>query len=146
MDTTAAVSGMNALGQETRMRAFRLLLNAGAEGVPAGEIARRLGVPQTTMSTHLAQLTRAGLVRSRRASRSIIYIADLAGIRGLLGFLVQDCCQGQPETCGLLLDEVLLHPACCPTPERSAGPALGKSGAGPALGESSAGPALKERA
>src|SRR3954471_15436131 len=102
MDTTAAVSGMNALGQETRMRAFRLLLNAGAEGVPAGEIARRLGVTQTTMSTHLAQRARAAMFRAPRASGSIIYVADLAGIRGLLGFLVQDCCQGQPEICGLL--------------------------------------------
>jgi DNA-binding transcriptional ArsR family regulator len=110
------VASLDALGQETRLRAFRLLLEAGREGVPAGEVARRLGVPQTTMSTHLAQLARAGLVRPRRASRSIIYVADLAGLRGLLGFLVQDCCQGRPETCGLLLDEVLPQAACCPTP------------------------------
>lgn len=111
---------MNALGQETRLRAFRLLLNAGPNGLPAGEIARHLGVPQNTMSTHLAQLTRAGMVASRRESRSIIYVANLTGIRALLSFLVQDCCQGQPETCGLLLDAVLPLAACCPPAKRPA--------------------------
>jgi ArsR family transcriptional regulator, arsenate/arsenite/antimonite-responsive transcriptional repressor len=117
MGLTAAVEAMNALGQETRMRAFRLLVEAGEEGVPAGEIARRLDVPHNTLSTHLAQLTRAGLVRSRRESRSIIYMADLAGIRALLGFLVQDCCHGRPETCAPLLDAVLPLAVCCPAPQ-----------------------------
>ncbi len=116
MDLIAAVEAMNALGQETRMRAFRLLVEAGEEGVPAGEIARRLDVPHNTMSTHLAQLTRAGLVRSRRESRSIIYMADLPSIRALLAFLVQDCCHGRPEACGPLLDAVLPVAACCPAP------------------------------
>ena len=120
MDLSAAVEGMNALGQETRMRAFRLLVEAGEEGVPAGEVARRLDVPHNTMSTHLAQLTRAGLIRSRRESRSIIYMADLAGVRALLAFLVQDCCQGRPEACGPLLDAVLPLSACCPAPMRPA--------------------------
>ena len=104
---------MNALGQETRLRAFRLLVEAGEEGVPAGEIARRLDVPHNTMSTHLAQLARAGLVRSRRRSRSIIYMADLAGTRALLAFLVEDCCRGRPEACGPLLDAALPVAACC---------------------------------
>ena len=112
MDLTAAVEAMNALGQETRMRAFRLLVEAGEEGVPAGEIARRLDVPHNTMSTHLALLARAGLIRARRESRSIIYMADLAGTRALLAFLVQDCCRGRPEACGPLLDAVLPVAAC----------------------------------
>ena len=120
MEMRAAVESMNALGQETRMRAFRLLVEAGEEGLPAGDIARRLGVPHNTMSTHLAQLTRAGLIRSRRESRSIIYVADFAGIRALLAFLVQDCCQGRPEACGSLLDAVLPLAPCCPTPARDA--------------------------
>ena len=124
MDVTVAVEAMNALGQETRMRAFRLLVEAGEEGLPAGDIARRLGVPHNTMSTHLAQLTRAGLIRPRRESRSIIYVADFAGIRALLAFLVQDCCQGQPEACGPLLDAVLPLAACCPAPSRDAAGAL----------------------
>ena len=101
------------------MRAFRLLVEAGEEGVPAGEIARRLDVPHNTLSTHLAQLTRAGLVRSRRESRSIIYMADLAGIRALLAFLVQDCCHGRPEACAPLLDAALPLSACCPAPRRA---------------------------
>lgn len=120
MDLTAAVESMGALGQHTRMRAFRLLVEAGADGIPAGEIARRLGVPHNTLSTHLAQLTRAGLVRARRESRSIIYVADFAGIRALLAFLVEDCCHGRPEACGPLLDAVLPVAACCPTPQRPA--------------------------
>lgn len=119
MDVTAAVEAMNALGQETRMRAFRLLVEAGGEGVPAGEIARRLDVPHNTMSSHLAQLTRAGLIRSRRESRSIIYMADLAGLRALLAFLVQDCCHGRPEACAPLLDAVLPLATCC-APQRPA--------------------------
>ena len=109
---------MGALGQETRLRAFRLLVEAGEEGVPAGEIARRLDVPHNTMSSHLALLTRAGLIRSRRESRSIIYTADFAGIRALLAFLVQDCCRGRPEACGPLLDAVLPVAACCATTGR----------------------------
>lgn len=112
MDITAAVECMGALGQETRLRAFRLLVEAGEEGVPAGEIARRLDVPHNTMSSHLALLTRAGLIRPRRESRSIIYTADFAGVRALLAFLVQDCCRGRPEACGPLLDAVLPAAAC----------------------------------
>ncbi|WP_368040672.1 ArsR/SmtB family transcription factor [Roseicella sp. DB1501] len=102
------------------MRAFRLLVEAGDDGLQSGEIARRLDVPHNTMSTHLAQLTRAGLIRSRRASRSIIYVADFPGIREMLAFLVQDCCQGRPELCGPLLDAALPVAACCPAPQRPA--------------------------
>jgi ArsR family transcriptional regulator, arsenate/arsenite/antimonite-responsive transcriptional repressor len=116
MDVIAATESLAALAQETRLRAFRLLVEAGPEGMPAGEIARRLGVPHNTLSVHLAQLTRAGLARSRRESRSIIYLADLAGVRDLIAFLVQDCCHGRPEACGPLLDAVLPLAACCPAP------------------------------
>ena len=118
MDVLAAVESMGALGQETRLRAFRLLVEAGEEGVPAGEIARRLDVPHNTMSSHLAQLARAGLIRSRRESRSVIYVADFAGIRALLAFLVEDCCRGRSEACGPLLDAALPLAACCPAPQR----------------------------
>lgn len=119
MDVIAAIDRFAALAQDTRLRAFRLLVEAGAEGMPAGEIARRLGVPHNTMSVHLAQLTRAGLIRSRRESRSVIYLADFAGVRALLAFLLQDCCRGRPEACGPLLDAALPAAACCPdTPER----------------------------
>ena len=120
MDDTVATEAFGALAQDTRLAVFRLLVEAGAEGMPAGDIARCLGVPHNTMSTHLAQLTRAGLVRSRRESRSIIYMADLAGIRALLAFLVEDCCQGRPDACAPLLDAVLPLSACCPAPTRPA--------------------------
>lgn len=119
MDINAAIECLGALGQDTRLRAFRLLVEAGEE-VPAGEIARRFGVPPNTMSTHLAQLARAGLIRSHRESRSILYVADIACIRELLAFLVQDCCQGQADACRPLLDAVLPLTACCPASEPAA--------------------------
>jgi DNA-binding transcriptional ArsR family regulator len=89
-----------ALAQEHRLRVFRLLVREGPIGLPAGEIALRLGVRPSTMSSHLAQLERAGLLRSRRDQRRIIYAVDVEGIRKLLAFLIEDCCQGHPEICG----------------------------------------------
>lgn len=97
MDKSAAIRALGGLAQDTRLDAFRLLVRAGDGGMPAGEIARSLGVPHNTMSTHLAVLAGAGLVKSRREGRSIIYRADFAGTRRLLSFLVEDCCAGVPE-------------------------------------------------
>ncbi len=108
----AAIEGFAALAQETRLAAFRLLVEAGPEGLPAGDIARALSVPHNTLSTHLAQLSRAGLVTARREGRQVIFATDFAGMRGLIAFLVEDCCRGRPETCAPLLDAAL--PACCP--------------------------------
>jgi ArsR family transcriptional regulator, arsenate/arsenite/antimonite-responsive transcriptional repressor len=118
MDSKLATNAFGALAQETRLAVFRLLIEAGAEGMPAGEIARHLGTPHNTMSTHLAILARAGLVTSRRESRSVIYAADYAGVRGLIEFLLHDCCKGRPETCAPLLDAALAPAAgrCPPTP------------------------------
>jgi DNA-binding transcriptional ArsR family regulator len=78
--------------------------------LPAGEIARRLDVPQNTMSAHLAILARAGLVKSERHSRSITYRAELEALRALTLFLVKDCCEGRPELCGPLVAELV---PCC---------------------------------
>ena len=116
MDEKLATKAFGALAQDTRLAVFRLLVEAGAEGMPAGEIARRLGTPHNTMSSHLGVLARAGLVTSRRESRSIIYAADYGGIRALIAFMVQDCCKGRPETCAPLLDAALAPAAarCCP--------------------------------
>jgi DNA-binding transcriptional ArsR family regulator len=114
MDTSGAVEALAALAQETRIGVFRLLAGAGAAGLPAGEVARRLGVPHNTMSGHLAILARAGLVAARREGRSMIYAADLAGLRALLGFLLEECCGGRPELCAPLLDAALGETACCP--------------------------------
>jgi DNA-binding transcriptional ArsR family regulator len=92
---------------------FRLLVRAGADGMPAGDIAREVGALPNTLSTHLTILGHAGLVRSRREGRSIIYSADYDGMRALLGFLMDDCCAGRPEICAPLADVV--EPAsCCP--------------------------------
>ena len=106
MDVENAIAALGALAQESRLKAFRLLIERGEEGMPAGEIARRLKVPHNTLSTHLGLLSQAGLVRSRRQGRSIIYAMHVPGIRGLLGFLMQDCCNGRPEVCAPLLDAV----------------------------------------
>jgi DNA-binding transcriptional ArsR family regulator len=107
MDEHTATEAFAALAQETRLRVFRLLLQHGPGGVPAGEIARRLGTPPNTMSTHLAILTRAGLIQARRESRQVFYGVELGGIRQLIAFLVEDCCGGRPGACTPLLDTAL---------------------------------------
>jgi len=94
-----AVDALGALAHETRLAVFRMLVIAGPEGIVAGAIAERLGVPPSTMSHHLATLERAGLVQSARESRLIRYRADYPGMRRLLTFLMQDCCGGAPEMC-----------------------------------------------
>lgn len=111
MEQTNAILALSALAQETRLQVFRLLVTREPEGVPAGELARLVNIPQNTMSAHLAVLARAGLVRGERRSRSIIYRAELVRLRGLVLFLVQDCCGGRPEVCEPLLANLL---PCCP--------------------------------
>ena len=101
-----AVDALGALAHETRLSVFRMLVKAGADGMIAGAIAEHQGVPPSTMSHHLATLERAGLVQSERESRLIHYRADYAGMRRLLAFLMQDCCQGAPETCADLVGEL----------------------------------------
>jgi DNA-binding transcriptional ArsR family regulator len=90
-----------ALAHDVRLTVFRLLLAKSPEGLPAGQIALRLQIPASTLSTHLAQLERAGLLRSWREQRRILYAVDMEGTRRLVGFLVDDCCGGQPELCGI---------------------------------------------
>lgn len=99
METSLAVSTLSALAHDTRLEAFRLLVRAGTNGVPAGKIAKELGIPPATLSFHLAQLVQAGLASSDRQSRSILYSLRIDGIRGLIQFLTEDCCQGRPELC-----------------------------------------------
>lgn len=97
----------SALSQQTRLQVLRLLVKAGTEGMHAGDIADKLGVRQNTMSTNLNILLRAGLVRNEREGRSIRYFADFDGIRGLLSFMMEDCCGGEPELCAPLLDSII---------------------------------------
>ena len=96
-----ALSALAALGQATRLAIFRLLMEREPEGLPAGTLAEAVGCPPNTLSSHLAILARAGLVRGVRNGRSIIYHADVEGMRALMSFLVTDCCNGHPELCDL---------------------------------------------
>ena len=99
MDENNAIDVFEALSNETRLDAFRLLVKAGPEGLPAGEISESLGVVQNTMSTHLHKLARAGIVTSRRKSRHIIYSVDFATVRELILFLMDDCCGNSAAVC-----------------------------------------------
>ncbi|MDD3836690.1 MAG: metalloregulator ArsR/SmtB family transcription factor [Phenylobacterium sp.] len=113
MEFENAIDALGALAHPGRLSVFRLLVQAGAEGMPAGEVARALDTPANTMSTQLAILARAGLVRSRRESRSIIYMADYAQITALLGFLMEDCCQGRAEICAPIGELAACKSAAC---------------------------------
>lgn len=115
MDTEAAIAALAALAQPTRLDTFRLLVRHEPDGVPAGELARRVGVPQNTLSAHLAVLARAGLVIGERRSRSIVYRADIAAFQQLTLFMIRDCCGGSAELCGPLIES--LQPCCSPPPE-----------------------------
>lgn len=95
METKEAVEALSAMAQETRLEALRLLVQAGPEGLPAGEIARRLEVPGPTLSFHLRALLHAGLVSSSREGRSLLYAAEYARLERLVAFLSQNCCQGR---------------------------------------------------
>ena len=100
MEMKDAVSAFAALAQDHRLAVFRLLMEAGPNGLTAGEIAGRVGVPPSTLSSHLAQLERAGLLRSWRRQRFVHYAADVNGIRSVIAFLTDECCRGHPEICG----------------------------------------------
>jgi DNA-binding transcriptional ArsR family regulator len=114
MSAPHALAALAALGQPTRLQIFRLLMGAEPSGLSAGSIAETIGAPQNTLSTHLSILARAGLVRGTREGRSIVYRADVAGMRALVGFLVTDCCAGHPDLCGF---ETTAEPGCgCDAP------------------------------
>ena len=106
MDKFQALAALAALGQETRLDVFRLLVRAGTAGVPAGEIAAQLGAVQNTMSAHLKILDHAGLVRAERDGRIVRYVADMTGFRDLLAYLMEDCCNGAPELCRPVIQAV----------------------------------------
>ena len=95
MKTNQALSALSALAQEHRLAVFRLLVQAGPGGLPAGQIAEALGVPNSSLSFHLAQLAEAGLVEQRREGRSLIYSANFSAMQGLVNFLTDNCCGGE---------------------------------------------------
>jgi ArsR family transcriptional regulator len=94
MESESVVRALSALAQEHRLALFRLLVQAGPDGLAAGAIAEALGVPASSLSFHLAQLTNAGLIAQRRDGRSLIYSADYGAMNALLGFLMENCCGG----------------------------------------------------
>jgi DNA-binding transcriptional ArsR family regulator len=120
MDIQKAIIAFDALSQETRLRAFRLLVKAGQDGVAAGVLSGALNTPHNTLSFHLNHLSNAGLVSSKKAGRSVIYAARFDAMNALIGFMVKDCCSAEQasiredKTTGCSIIE-LSH--CCETPE-----------------------------
>jgi ArsR family transcriptional regulator len=119
METTDTVVALSALAQEHRLAIFRLLVQAGPDGLPAGQVAESLGLAPNTLTFHFDRLRTAGLVTVRREGRSMIYAAQFETMNALLGFLTENCCQGSPEHCA---------PAVCAPPNAKASkPTRGKS-------------------
>jgi ArsR family transcriptional regulator len=116
MDNLEVILTLGALAQTTRLDVFKLLVRNEPNGVAAGEISRILDVPHNTLSTHLAILSRSGLIRSKRYSRSIVYRADLERFREMTLFLVADCCGGNPEACATAIADLI---PCCPAKDEA---------------------------
>ena len=116
MENKAAVTALAALAQDTRLSIFRLLVQAGPEGIPAGNIGEALDVPPATLSFHLKELDHAGMVSSRQQGRFIYYSADFEQMAALMTFLTQNCCQGMPQECLTGMETALAR--CCPPPTK----------------------------
>ena len=122
MEITSAVTSLGALAQETRLSIFRLLVEAGPEGVSAGRIGDTLAVPAATLSFHLKELARAGLVSTRQERQFIYYAVDFERMADLMTFLTQNCCRGMPEKCLTVVETALgrcCRPKLKPKPKRS---------------------------
>ena len=111
-----ALAALAALGQPTRLAIFRLLVRKEPTGLSAGALAEAVGCQHNTLSTHIAILARAGLVKGTREGRTITYRADAVGMSALIAFLVTDCCDGRPELCGLLGPAQPADCGCPPSP------------------------------
>ena len=111
MNSPQAITALGALANEHRLALFRLLVRVGDSGLPAGAIAAELGVPNSSLSFHLAHLNQAGLVKQERQGRSLIYSADYSAMNALVGYLMENCCAGTGEGCGS-------EAACDATPSR----------------------------
>lgn len=113
MKIDIAVDSLSALAHEGRLSIFKLLVKAGPEGVAAGDIARRLDSPPSSLTANLNVLSQAGLIESRRDGRSIIYSARYEQMTKLLGYLMENCCNGSPEICAPLVSITNKAAACC---------------------------------
>jgi DNA-binding transcriptional ArsR family regulator len=118
MESEDTILALAALAQSTRLEVFRLLVRHEPTGLAAGDIAKAIAVPQNTMSSHLSILSRARLVSARRFGRSIVYRADLTRFQAVVLFMLRDCCDGRPEICAPLIEN--LTPCCPPKPKRKA--------------------------
>jgi DNA-binding transcriptional ArsR family regulator len=119
MSAPHALAALAALGQPTRLEIFRMLIRREPQGLAAGAIAEAIGCAHNTLSSHLSILARAGLIRATREGRSIVYRADVEGMRALVGFLVTDCCDGHPELCGFVAAPRAKGCGCAPAPKRT---------------------------
>lgn len=117
LDEPQALDAFSALSQETRLRMVRILVQAGPEGMPAGAIGEAVDASSSGASFHLAHLERAGLIQSRRESRSIVYSANFDGLSGLVEFLMRDCCSGHPDICA---PAALVAAECAPAAKENA--------------------------
>jgi len=117
MEIKDAVAALAALAQETRLSIYRLLVEAGPDGVSAGRIGETLEIPGATLSFHLKELARAGLISSRQEKQFIYYAADFESMAELITFLMKNCCQGMPEAC--LADVQAALKGCCPSGSKS---------------------------
>lgn len=113
METQTALIALSALAQETRLAIFRRLVRTGPAGETAGSIAEGLATPAPTLSFHLKELERAGLIMQRREGRNLIYATNFGGMRDLLSFLMKDCCAGHPEICTINFMENCHESAPC---------------------------------
>jgi ArsR family transcriptional regulator len=113
MQASAAIGALTALAQEHRLALFRLLVQAGEVGMAAGAIAEALGIPNSSLSFHLAHLNRAGLIRQERRSRSLIYRANYDAVNDLVAYLMENCCAG--AACAA---DALCGPDAAPSPAK----------------------------
>lgn len=110
MELNDSVASLAALAHSTRLEVFRLLVKCEPDGLAAGDVARSFGIPQNTMSSHLAILTRANLLTAKRSGRSIVYRADLGHMQRLMLFMLKDCCGGRPDLCTPLIETLTVCP------------------------------------
>lgn len=100
MNEAQAIEALLGMAHQHRMRVFKLLMKNGPSGLPAGEIGDRIGISRSSVSFHLTQMDRAGLLKSWRVHRNVFYAVELDGMRKLIAYLTEDCCEGHPEVCG----------------------------------------------
>ena len=124
MEKSDAIAALAALAQESRLDVFRLLVQAGPDGLPAGQIGERLGLPSATLSFHLNALKQADLITCRRESRSLIYSAAYPTMNALMGYLTENCCQGDAAACGV----AVCNPATANQGEHHEAPACSRIG------------------